>query len=209
MDENTIKKWTQVPSQSVIKSTIAAMQKRGFTVVLVEDKTKAFQKLKQLLPAKAEVMTGSSTSLGQIGFMEYYISGKNPWKCLGPEVYNEKDPAKQKVLRRKSDTAEYFVASVNAVAATGELVACDRSGSRVSAYPFAADHVVLVVGVQKIVKNLDEAMKRVRDYVFTLENDRAMEAYGTPSGFGKWVIIENEYAKDRITVILCKEPIGF
>lgn len=185
MDEAITKKWTRIPSEAIIKSTVAAMQKRGYTVFVTENKTKAFQKLKQILPVKAEVMTGSSTSLGQIGFMEYYISGKNPWKCLGPEVYNEKDPAKQQSLRRKSETADYFVASVNAVAATGELVACDRSGSRVSAYPFAANHVVLVVGIQKIVKNLDEAMKRVREYVFSLENDRAMKAYGTPSGFGK------------------------
>ena len=209
MDEATIKKWIRTPSDATIASTVAAMQKRGFAVIVVDNKAKALQRLKQLLPAKAEVMTGSSTSLGQIGFMDYYISGKNPWKCLGPEVYNEKDPVKQKLLRRKSDTAEYFVASVNAVAATGELVACDRSGSRVSAFPFAAEHVVLVVGVQKIMKNLDEAIKRVREYVFTLENERAMNAYGTPSGFGKWVIIENEFAKDRITVILCKEPLGF
>ncbi|HME52685.1 MAG TPA: lactate utilization protein [Candidatus Lokiarchaeia archaeon] len=209
MDEVAIKKWTKMPSDATITSTVAAMQKRGFTVITVDNKAKALQKLKQLLPAKAEVMTGSSTTLGQIGFMEYYMSGKNPWKCLGPEVYNEKDPVKQKLLRRKSDTAEYFVASVNAVAATGELVACDRSGSRVSAYPFAADHVVLVVGVQKIMKTLDEAIKRVREYVFNLENERAMKAYGTPSGMGKWVIIENEYTKDRITIILCKESIGF
>nr|MDO8112388.1 lactate utilization protein [Candidatus Sigynarchaeota archaeon] len=209
MDENTIKKWTRIPPETVITNTAAGMKKRGFNVIIVDTKIQALQKLKELLMPGTEVMTGSSTSLYQIGFMDYYLSGKTPWKCLGPEVYNEKNPAQQQLLRRRSDTADFFVASVNAVAETGELVACDRSGSRVSAYPFAAKNVVLVVGVQKIVKTLEDALKRVREYVYFLEDERAKKAYGISSGFGKWVIIENEFAKDRITVILCKEPIGF
>jgi hypothetical protein len=141
--------------------------------------------------------------------MEYYLGGKTPWKCLGPIVYNEKDPVKQAVLRRKSVAADNFIASVNAIAVTGELVACDRSGSRVSAYPFAAGKVVLLVGLQKICKNLTEAMQRVREYVFPLEDERSRKAYGTGSAFGKWVIVENEFQKGRITVVLCTEPVGF
>ncbi len=201
--------WVKPPSQAKLNRTIEAMQKRGFNVILVENKAQALQKLKDLIPAGAEVMTGSSTSLYQIGFMDYYISGKNPWKCLGPEVFKEQDPVKQATLRRKADTAEYFLGSVNALAETGELVACDMSGSRVSAYPFAAKKVIIVVGYQKITPNLQESMRRVREYVLSLENERAKKAYGVGTQFGKWVIIENEIQKDRITVLLVKEPLGF
>ncbi len=209
MAESSAKKWTGIPSQETIDATVSAMKSRGFNVVVIETKGEALQALKALIPAGVELMTGSSTSLYQVGFMEYYLSGKTPWMCLGPMVYNEKDPVKQQELRRKSVAADYFIASVNAVAATGELVACDRSGSRVSAYPFAAGKVVLFVGIQKICKNLAEAMQRVRDYVFPLEDARARKAYGTGSAFGKWVIVENEFQKGRITVVLCKEPVGF
>ncbi len=201
--------WTETPSQATIDKTVEALRRRGFNVIVLENKAQALQKLKDLLPAGAEVMTGSSTSLYQVGFMDYYLSGKNPWKCLGPEVYNEKDPVKQQVLRRKSDAAEYFLGSVNALAETGELVACDKSGSRVSAYPFAAKKVILVVGYQKITADLQEAMRRVREFVFSLENERAKKAYGVGTQFGKWVIIENEIQKDRITILLVKEPLGF
>lgn len=201
--------WTKIPSPGIVDKTVEALRKRGFTVNILEDKAQALQQLKDLLPAGAEVMTGSSTTLYQIGFMDYYISGKNPWKCLGPEVFKEKDPVKQLVLRRKADTAEYFLGSVNALAETGELVACDQGGSRVSAYPFAANKVILVVGVQKITPNLQEAMRRVREYVFFKEDERAKKAYGVGTRFGKWIIIENEFRKDRITILLVKESLGF
>ncbi len=201
--------WTKIPSPATVDNTVEALRKRGFMVFVLENKIQALQKLKDLLPTGAEVMTGSSTSLYQIGFMDYYIGGKNPWHCLGPEVFKEKDPVKQSILRRKSDAADYFLGSVNALAETGELVACDKSGSRVSAYPFAANKVILVVGYQKITPNLEEAMRRVREYVFFLENQRAMKAYGMGTQFGKWVIIENEIQKDRITILLVKESLGF
>ncbi len=198
-----------MPSQGTIDATVAAMKARGFSIIVIDTKAEAVKTLKEVIPAGVELMTGSSTSLYQVGFMEYYLSGKTPWKCLGPIVFNEKDMAKQLELRRKSDAADFFIASVNAIAETGELVACDRSGSRVSAYPFAAGKVVLIAGVQKICKNLAEAMQRVREYVLPLEDERARKAYGRGSAIGKWVIVENEFIPGRITVVLCKEPVGF
>ncbi|OLS12974.1 MAG: hypothetical protein RBG13Loki_3409 [Promethearchaeota archaeon CR_4] len=201
--------WTKIPSQTTVNKTVEVMRKRGFVVNILDNKEQALQRLKELLPAGAEVMTASSTTLYQIGFMDFYLGGKNPWHCLGPEIFKEKDPEMQGMLRRKADAAEYVLGSVNALAETGELVACDASGSRVSSYPFAAKKVILVVGIQKITPNLQEAMRRVREYVFLLENERAKKAYGIGSTFGKWSIIENELQKDRITVLLVKEPLGF
>jgi len=204
------KGWNIIPSDGIIKKTVSALKKRGFTTFLVENKAEALEKAKELIPEEEEeVMTGSSTTLYQIGFMDYYLSGEPKWNCLGPIIFNEKDPEIQQTLRRKADTADYFIASVNALTEDGLLVACDRSGSRVSAYPFTAKRVILVVGAQKITQNLEQAMRRVREYVFLLEDERAKSAYGTGSNFGKWVIIENEFQKDRISIVLVKEVLGF
>jgi len=52
-------------------------------------------------------------------------------------------------------------------------------------------------------------MRRVREYVYPLEDARAKKAYGTSTAFGKWVIIENEFQKDRISIVLVKEVLGF
>jgi len=207
---NPKKDWNRLPLEETIKKTVNALKKRGFTVFLVENKAQALEKAKELIPeSDEEVMTGSSTTLYQIGFMDYYLSGEASWNCLGPIIFNEKDPEIQQTLRRKSDTADYFIASVNALTEDGLLVACDRSGSRVSAYPFAAKKVILVIGAQKITPNLEQAMRRIREYVFPLEDDRAKKTYGTSSAFGKWVIIENEFQKDRISIVLVKEVLGF
>ncbi len=74
----------------------------------------------------------------------------------------ENDDKKRADLRRKSVTADYFISGANAIARTGEIVACDASGSRVGAWPFAAGHLILVVGVNKIVPSLNDALNRVQ-----------------------------------------------
>jgi len=202
-------KWTQIPTEPELLRAIGEIKKRNIDVILVENKGEALEKIKQLIPAKVSVMTGSSTTLYEIGFMDYYLSGQNPWICLGPQVYGEKDFQKQLDLRRTAETADYFIASVNAISASGQLVATDASGSRVSAYPFAAKNLILVAGIQKITPNLEDAMKRIREYVYPLENERAIKAYGSPSAIGKWVIIEKEIIPHRIKLILVREKLGF
>jgi len=188
--------------------TIEALKNRGISVVLVETGKEALNKLISLIPEGSEIANGSSTTLNQIGFVDYLMANPAKWKNLHKDVLKEKDPQKQADLRRKSDTAEYFLASINAISKNGELVACDASGSRVSAFPFAAKKLILVASTNKITDNLDEAMQRVREYVYPLENERAQKAYGMPSQFGKWVIIEHDFP-DRTTLILVKEKLGF
>jgi hypothetical protein len=113
-------------------------------------------------------------------------------------------------MRRKAITdTDYFLASINAISKNGELVACDFTGSRVSAFPFAAKRLLLVAGTQKITSSLEEAMHRVREYVFPKENERLKAAYGQESGLGKWAIIEKEIFPERTTLILVKEKLGF
>jgi hypothetical protein len=113
-------------------------------------------------------------------------------------------------LRRKSLTdADYFLASINAITEDGRLIAVDATGSRVGAFPFAAKKIILVAGEQKIVTDLEAGMKRIKEYVFPLENERMKKSYGMGSTFGKWVIIEREFIPQRITLILVKEKLGF
>lgn len=89
-------KWAKIPSNKILDRTIREIEKRGIKVILVENETEALEKVKNLLPNGAEVMTGSSTTLYQIGFMDYYLSDKHPWNALGLSIYNEKE--KQNLL---------------------------------------------------------------------------------------------------------------
>ncbi|VVB71152.1 LUD domain protein [uncultured archaeon] len=201
--------WDVIPSDSEIESTIKAVKARGINVILVKNKFEALDALKKFIPAGSEVMNGSSTTLNEIGFGELLKSGNHKWKNLHAEILKETNPDKQADLRRKSACSEYFLGSVNAISKNGELVACDASGSRVTAYPGAAKNVILIAGVQKITDSLESAMKRIREYVFPLEDARAMKAYGMHSNTSKWVIIEREFNPKRMTLILVKEKLGF
>jgi hypothetical protein len=203
--------WSELASESDLIKTVESLKSHGINVFVVNNKEEALAKVKHLIPKGVSVANGSSTTLIEIGFVDYLMKGggSHGWKNLHEEALKEKDPVKQGDLRRKMDTADYFLGSVNAISKTGELVACDASGSRVSAYPFAAKNLILVSGINKITDNLDGAFQRVREYVFPLESARAKKAYGIGSTLGKWVVIEHEKIPNRTTLILVKEKLGF
>lgn len=198
-----------LPPEEIIAKTAEAIKQRNIEVVIVNNKKEALEKIKELIPESATVMNGSSTTLQEIGFVDYLMSGQHPWKNLHEPILKEQDRQKRSVLMRQAVLADYFLGSVNAVAETGELVSADASGSRVGAYPFAAGKVILVSGTNKIVPTLQDAIKRVREYVYPLENERSKKAYGMGSFVGKIIIVEKEMFPQRITLILVKEKLGF
>jgi L-lactate utilization protein LutB len=202
--------YSQIPTDEIIAQTAAAVEKRGVKVIIVENKEAALAKVKETIAAGSKVMNGSSVTLQEIGYMDYLKSGAHPWVDLHAQTDKENDMAKRGELRRRSVVdADYFLSSVNAVSQNGELIAVDNTGSRVTAFPFAAKKLLLIAGVQKIAPNLEEGMRRIREYVFPLEDAHMQELYHMGSGFGKWVIIEHERFPDRTTLILVKEKLGF
>ena len=92
---------------------------------------------------------------------------------------------------------------------TGSLFAASASGSQLGPYASGAGRVILVVGTQKIVPDLDAALRRIDEYVFPLEDARATRAYGFHSGVNKVLIINREFVPGRITVVLVDEALGF
>lgn len=194
---------------SQLNSIAKAMTDRGFTTSVVATKEAALDKLKSLIPAGSKVMTGSSTTLNQIGFTDYLASATQPYTNLHSQINSETDEAKRNDLRRFSITADVFVASANAITTDGQIIAVDATGSRVGAYAFGAKQLILVISAQKITPDLSSAMTRIKDHVFPLEDARAQEAYGVNSAFGKWIILEREFTPNRIQVILVEESLGF
>ncbi len=202
-------KWNRAPSTDAIGRAIAALKGHGITVIPVENGERALATVRELIPRGAEVMTGSSTTLIEIGFEDLLAGRTCGWKDLHTVITAENDDAKRAELRRRSVAADYFVSSASAITETGEIFGCDASGSRVGAWPFAAGHVIIVSGTNKIVPGVDDAMRRVREYVYPLENRRAMHVYGTPSMIGKCVILAQEKVPGRVTVVLIGEPHGY
>ena len=204
-------KWDRVPNQQAITRTIEALKNRGIDTELVDTQREALRLIAARIPEGAQVMTGASTTLDQIGFTELLKSGVHKWKNLKQEIMSEKDPAKQGSLRVQATGAEYFVGSVQAVAETGEVVVVSASGSQIPAYAFNARNIVWVVGTQKIVPSLEEALRRVREHALPLESAR-MKTQGFPgSMIGKILILEREPPQlgRNLTMILVNEKLGF
>ncbi len=201
--------WNEIPDDKTIEETRKNLEEKGFNVEIVDSKEEALEAVKNKIPKGAEVYDGSSTTLIEIGYVDYRSSSEHGWNDLHKKVNDEDDEEKRAELRRKSITADYYLGSVNAISSTGELVACDASGSRVGGYPFAAKNLIIVSGVNKITDSLDSAMARVREHAFPLEDKRAQEAYGFNSVLAKWVIMEREIFPGRTTVVLVKDKLGY
>jgi L-lactate utilization protein LutB len=203
------KKWNTIPSGETVDRTARAIEKRAIHVVIADNGEEALRVLKTIIPGGSTVMSGSSTTLIEIGFEDFVAEGESGWESIREEIFAENNEMNRIELRRKSVTADYFVSSANAIASTGEIVACDASGSRVGAWPFAARHLILVIGINKIVPTLNMALDRITEYAYPLEDVRSRRAYGTASMIGKCVILAGERNPDRTTVIIVREALGY
>ncbi len=203
-------RYDTLASKESVKKVMEAATRRGINPEFVNTKEEALQRLNKLIAPGAEVMTGSSRTLEEIGFVDLLKSRKHPWKNWKDMILAEKDEAKQMKLRRESVSSDYFLGSVHAVAETGEVVIASNSGSQLPSYAYASKNVIWVVGTQKIVPTLDDALKRVREYVFPLEDAR-MKSLGYPgSNISKLLIFQKEINPDRkITLLLVNEKLGF
>jgi len=198
-----------LPDDDTVEEAVENLEANGFEVEVVDTAEEALETVQSHIPAGASVMNGHSTTLEEIGFAEYMSEGDHDWENLSEEIWSIDDDEKRQVARREAQTADYFLGSVNAIAGTGELVAADRSGSRIGAYPFAAGNLVLVSGVNKIVPTLSDALDRLESVAYPLENERAQEAYGVESAIAKQLIFRQELEEGRTTVVLVREKLGY
>ena len=154
-------------------------------------------------------MNGYSTTLIEIGFDQALKENPKGWRDYHAVITAENDEEKRHALRRKSVAADYFLSGVQAIAASGEIVGCDKTGSRTGAWPHAAAHLILVSGVNKIVPTFEEALRRCREYALPLEEQRAQRAYGMGSYIGKQVVLDHEDTDGRATLVLIRDRLGY
>jgi L-lactate utilization protein LutC len=201
--------WDSLASAEAIQKTITNLGKNGVTAMVVETGAEAKQKVLELLPDKAEVMTMTSVTLDSLGISQEitdsgkYDAVKNKLKAMNRETQSDE-------MQKLGAAPDWAVGSVHAVTEEGQVVVASNTGSQLPAYAYGANHVIWVVGAQKIVKNLDDAMKRIYDYVLPLESVRAHEAYGVEkSNVSKLFILNKEVNPSRLTLIFVKEKLGF
>jgi hypothetical protein len=204
--------FTQPADDALLETVKAALAPRGVTAEIVATRADALARLKSLIPAGSSLSTGASLTLKEIGFEDLLKSGNHAWRNLKGEYMAETDMAKQAQLRRESVLADYFLGSAHAVTHAGQAVFASASGSQLAPYAYAAKNVVWVVGAQKIVPTLDDAMKRIHEHIIPHEEERMRALTGGKMGtsLNKLLIFEKEavFLGRTITMILIKEPTG-
>ena len=198
--------YARLASDEQIARAAEALAANGIRVLIAATGAEAKAKVLETIPAGAEVFTATSRTLDALGIPaevdQRYDSVRVKLATLNPQT-------QMREMIKLGAVPEWIVGSVHAVTEDGTVVIASNTGSQLAGYVAAAAHVVWVVGAQKIVPNLDEAMRRVREYTYPLEDARALQVYGMNSSISKWLIVQREVMPGRTTMIIVKENLGF
>jgi len=203
--------WNKLASNEELEEVVKNLKTNGFNPVVVENKEEAKKKVFELIPEGGEVMTMSSVTLLETGITkEINESGKyNSVKNELSKMNRETDSLK---MQKLGSSPQYAVGSIHALTMDGHVVIASNTGSQLPAYAYGSEHVIWVVGTQKIVKNNEEGIKRIYDYILPKESVRLAEQYGNPnikSNVSKLLIIDKEIKPERINIVIVKEQLGF
>ena len=111
-------------------------------------------------------------------------------------------------IRKLIGAPDFMLGSVNAITEEGVLVAASATAMQIGSYANTAGKVILVVGSQKIVPDLETALRRIREYVLPWEDAQVRKVLSSGSFIGKTLIVEREWVSGRMTVILVRQPVG-
>lgn len=188
-----------------------ALASRGITMEYYETGAQALVRLQELVPLGTEVMTGSSTTLDQIGFTSWLtgLHEEGKLRYFRAEVHHLGDPTQRASNRRLASLAPYFLGSVNALTEDGIALVSDASGTRLAGYIYGARNVIWAVGINKIVPDLDAAMRRIWEVALPGEDARIRAMGGHGSTVGKLTLFYHEADPNRIRMLLIGESLGF
>lgn len=212
MDSNRVKR-NNLLAQTVIKG----LESRNMTGYYVQTKEEALKKALELIPEGSSVARGGSMSVNEIGLVEVLENGN--YKFVNREKIT--DPA----LKREAELATYdsdvYITSVNAITQDGVLVNIDGNANRVSAIAYGPRKVVCIVGMNKVVDDIDGAMKRARNEAAPINTQRfglstpctangtCMNCKSPDTICCQFLITRFSRHKDRIHVILVNDDLGF
>jgi len=200
--------FSEVASNDRIIGVAAALERNGVTSFIVESGAGARSQVRSLLPEGVEVFNNTSRTLEAIGVADD-IERSGRYQPLRLRLYRMDREMEQRDMRTLAASPEYVVGSVHAVTEDGSLLIASATGSQLGPLASGAEHVILVIGGQKIVPDLETGFRRIREYCFPLEDERARRAYGVPSGVNNILVINRVVAPGRLTAILVKERLGF
>jgi len=208
LDPSITRRFGRLAEEASVKRATAALEANGITVLRAADPAGAKQMVMDLIPDGAQVHHGASQTLDMTGITAA-IEKPGRYDLLRPQLGGMDRKTQADEIRRLSAAPDVMLGSVHAVTETGSLLVASFGGTQLGPYVSGAGRVILVVGTQKIVPDLEEGLRRINEYAFPLEDARAEAAYGIHSAVNKVLIINREITPGRITVVFVDEVLGF
>ena len=200
--------FSKLATDERLQAAAAALERNGIQAVVVDSGQDARARVRKLLVDGAEVFNNTSRTLESIGVAED-IERSGRYQPLRLRLYQMDREMQRREMRQLAAAPEYVVGSVHAVTDGGSLLIASASGSQLGPLVSGAEHVIFVIGGQKIVADIETGLRRISEYCYPLEDERARRAYGVPSGVNNVLIINRVLVPQRVTAILVKEILGF
>lgn len=200
-----------------IQRLINNLKSRNIEAFFVESLEEVNDKLLSMIPSDCTIGVGHSITVQNSGIAEKFIERGN----IVFDKTRAEDMEESRQLKKKALTADWYITGTNAVSLEGHIVNVDHSGNRVAAMIYGPDNVAIVIGVNKIVDTLDDAIFRVKNVACPLNAKRA--GFNPPCiQLGKCVdcrskervccsltIIEGQDVAGRMKVFIVNECAGF
>jgi L-lactate utilization protein LutB len=203
----TSDRFTTLPDDQMVATTVVALEEHGFGVDLVEDFDTAREVVLARIPEGSTVMTNTSVTLQETGIADAINEG-GPYESARTKMFALDFATQAQEMKAIGGQPDYALGSVHAVTLGGTLVIASASGSQLASYAWGAANVIFVVGAQKLVPTLEAAHERIYQHSLILEDARAYAAYGQNSSVGKVLEIHQE-TPGRIHVVLIRKVVGF
>jgi hypothetical protein len=194
-------------SEATLQRVAARLKERNIEAVIVDTGDEARALVEQRLPRGAEVHSGKSKTLQDSGIMDL-VMDPTRYDALRPRYMKMDRQAQAREIRKLIAGPDFMLGSVAAVTEDGILVAASATSSQLGPYAYTSAKVILVVGSQKVVPDLDTALRRIRNYILPWEDAPVRPLVPTGSFVGKILIVEREWVSGRLEVILVRGPIG-
>ncbi len=193
---------------------IAALNKRNMEGYYCDSSAEAVEKALSIMPEGSSITWGGSASIKECGLLDAIKNGSY-------EILDRDTASDEKLFYSRAVLSNYFLMSTNAITLDGELLNIDGRGNRVAPMIYGPDNVIMIVGMNKVVKDVESAYKRVKvdacpPNTIRLNFDtpcaktgKCIECLSPQCICNQIVITRFSREKGRIKVILVGEELGF
>lgn len=193
--------------EAVLEALAARLRERNFEVLIVDDADAAREAVLERIPEEASVHSGKSKTLEDAGIFSALMEGEG-YDFIRKRTLKLDRMTQRDEIRKLGSAPDVMLGSAHAVTEAGQIVITSASGSQIGPIASGAGRLILLIGAQKVVPDLEAAFRRIRDHVFPYEDARLREAIGVGTKITRTLILESDFMPGRTTIILVRQALG-